>query len=319
MSGASRRPDARPTIVLVTCRAWPELTASDALLAAELERRGCTVRALPWNDAPLEEFAAADAIVMRSNWDYHHELARFHNWLDAIESTAAVVHNPVDLMRSTLDKGSYLTRLAADGFRIARTLPVQLVDGDLEAPGDTPSVTIPDTGAIAAWADDHGFDRLVLKPTFGASGHEVDLVSRPELESACRDRAIQPSARPFLVQEFLPQIADGELSVVFFAGRFSHAYRRTPAQTDFRVNGGHGGTTSAEPQPEPEAIDFVAKVLGSLPVMPTFARVDVVGAGTGDLALMELEVNEPALGLHLAPGSASTFADAVLAESPSTS
>ncbi|MEL6891774.1 MAG: hypothetical protein AAFP84_09270 [Actinomycetota bacterium] len=304
----------------MTCRTWPDLSASDALFAEELERRGCTVHALPWNDAPLDDFAAADVIVMRSNWDYHHEIVRFRDWLEAIDSFDCIVHNPVDLVRSTLDKGSYLARLADAGIRVALTLPVQLIDDDPETPGDTPSVTISEPGAIAAWADDHGLDRLVLKPAYGASGHEVDLVTRAELEPACRHRATQPGARPFLVQEFLPQIADGELSVVFFAGRFSHAYRRTPAATDFRVNGGHGGTTSAEAGPPAEVIGFAAEVLASLPTTLTFARIDVVGGGAGaapedvdELVLMELEINEPALGLHLALGSASTFADAVLA------
>jgi len=293
------------TIALATCRAWPELVASDQLLADELERRGCTVRALPWNGAPLNEFTAADVIVLRANWDYHHEILRFRNWLDAIEASDCVVLNSVDLVRSTLDKAAYLARLNDAGIRTARTLPVRLATDQGQPRMD------PDPAQIARWADEHGLNRLVLKPTYGASGHDVDLVGRAELESACRERARRPDARPFLVQQFLPGIAAGELSVVFFDGRYSHAYRRTPAAPDFRVNGGHGGATSAEVDVDTRAVAFAAGVLDSVPAAPTYARIDIIGSGPDDFTLMELEINEPALGLHLAPGSDVAFADAV--------
>lgn len=56
---------------------------------------------------------------------------------------------------------------------------------------------------------------------------------------------------------------------------------------------------------------IAAMVLDGLGAPPTYVRVDVVGSRE-DLRLVEVEVNEPALGLDLAPGSASRFADALL-------
>ncbi len=47
-------------IVLFTCAAWPEPSASDQRLAAALRARGHAVDAAPWN-GPFEPFAGAAA------------------------------------------------------------------------------------------------------------------------------------------------------------------------------------------------------------------------------------------------------------------
>ena len=57
----------------------------------------------------------------------------------------------------------------------------------------------------------------------------------------------------------------------------------------------------------PGLIEFGAKVEASLSERATYARIDVVGEQP-DFVVMEVEVNEPGLGLDLAPGSAARFA-----------
>jgi hypothetical protein len=52
-------------------------------------------------------------------------------------------------------------------------------------------------------------------------------------------------------------------------------------------------------------------VLSLIPRPAVYARVDGV-VRDGQFILMELEVNEPGLGLDLAPQSADRFADALL-------
>ena len=56
----------------------------------------------------------------------------------------------------------------------------------------------------------------------------------------------------------------------------------------------------------------MAAVLALLPVPALYARVDGLVCD-GRFILMELEVNEPDLGMDLAPGAAERFADALLA------
>ena len=114
-----------------------------------------------------------------------------------------------------------------------------------------------------------------------------------------------------LVQEFLPHVTNGETALVYFGGEFSHALIRRPATGEFRVNSQYGGTTEFLPEPDVQLIEVGAKLLSTLPAPATYARVDMIGDGN-DPIVMEVEVNEPALGLDLAPGAAARFADALV-------
>jgi glutathione synthase/RimK-type ligase-like ATP-grasp enzyme len=114
-----------------------------------------------------------------------------------------------------------------------------------------------------------------------------------------------------LVQEFLDEITDGELAGVFFAGVFSHGLRRTAPRGEYRVNSQYGGRmTRAELSAA--TVAAMREVLGLLPEPALYARVDGL-VRDGRFVLMEVEVNEPGLGLDLAPGAADRFADALLA------
>jgi glutathione synthase/RimK-type ligase-like ATP-grasp enzyme len=98
-----------------------------------------------------------------------------------------------------------------------------------------------DAAAVAEALETMGATDAVLKPTISASGVGVERV-RPGGEAAAigRMRATKAADR-LLVQEFVPEIAGGELGGVFFDGRFSHGLRRVPAPHDFRVNAQYGG------------------------------------------------------------------------------
>jgi len=106
-------------------------------------------------------------------------------------------------------------------------------------------------------------------------------------------------------------IEDGELGGVFFDGVFSHGLRRIAAPGEFRINAQYGGRMEAATLPEP-VVRQMAAVLALLPAPALYARVDGI-AGAAGFTLMEVEVNEPDLGMDLVPGSADRFADALLA------
>ena len=54
-----------------------------------------------------------------------------------------------------------------------------------------------------------------------------------------------------------------------------------------------------------------AEAIVALAEVPVYARVDVVESAVGP-AVIEVELNEPALGLHLDPDAPARFADVVL-------
>jgi glutathione synthase/RimK-type ligase-like ATP-grasp enzyme len=150
----------------------------------------------------------------------------------------------------------------------------------------------------------------VVKPTTGASGYFVELVAQGEVAAMVARLPDEVQAGGVIVQEFLPEIADGEVSLVYFDGLFSHAVRKRPPRGEFRVNSRYGATRSLE-MPPSEVVAQGAAALHALPELPLYARVD--GALRDHrLIVLEVEVLEPALFMDFAPSSAERFADATL-------
>jgi glutathione synthase/RimK-type ligase-like ATP-grasp enzyme len=282
------------SIVLATSLESPDITVSDRLYADALERRGCRVVGAPW-DGPREAFAGADAVVLRATWGYYRTLEAFRDWTEAT-AAATRLFNPIDLVRWNLRK-DYLGKLAAAGIRVPQS-----------------HVVACEVAAIARVFDDTGWDRAVVKPASGASGHSVELVKRPTLAEQVAGLSDEARASGVVVQEFLPEIAEGELSLVYFDGVFSHAIRKRPPQGEFRSNSRFGPTRTAE-MPLREVAAQGAACLRALPEMPLYARVDgVVRADeqSGALIVIEVEVLEPALFMEFDPPSAERFAEATL-------
>lgn len=112
-----------------------------------------------------------------------------------------------------------------------------------------------------------------------------------------------------LVQPFVPEIVEqGELSFVFFVGRFSHAVRKRAAGGEFRVQSEFGGSAERF-EPSQPLIEQAAQIASALGDAWLYARIDCVERD-GRLILMELEATEPSLFLDAA--SAERFADAIV-------
>jgi glutathione synthase/RimK-type ligase-like ATP-grasp enzyme len=277
-------------IVLVTCATWPDLSISDQCLATALQRRGSTVEVAPWN-GPFDPFSQPGAIVLRAAWDYHTAPDLYRHWLARLNP--AFTFNPPALVRWNLDK-TYLLELATRGAALARS-----------------AVLRADPASVADALQRLGMTDAVIKPTIGASGVGVERVTRGgEAAALSRLMRVKPTEH-LLIQEFVPEICAGELAGVFFDGVFSHGLRRVPAGREFRVNSQYGGRM----EPATLTVDTIrqmATILELLPLPPLYARIDGV-LRAGRFLLMEVEVNEPGLGLHLVPGAGERFADALLA------
>jgi glutathione synthase/RimK-type ligase-like ATP-grasp enzyme len=282
-------PNRARAIVLATASDQPEVTASDRLYAEALERRGFPVLAAPW-DGPRAAFDGAAAVVIRSTWGYYRASDAFRDWTEAI-AAASRLFNPIGLVRWNLRK-DYIGKLAAASVRVPQTHFVACeVDAIDKVFGET------------------GWSRAVVKPLTGASGYSVELVAREGIADAMSRLAAWARAG-VLVQEFLPEIADGELSLIYFDGLFSHAVRKRPPQGEFRVNSRFGATRSAE-MPAREVTEQGAAALRTLPELPLYARVDGV-VRDGQLIVIEVEVLEPGLFMEFDPSSAERFAEATL-------
>ncbi|MFW5964208.1 MAG: ATP-grasp domain-containing protein [Natronomonas sp.] len=283
-------------IGIVTGEKAPSLTDDGTALAAELSTRGMDARPVVWSDDETD-FEALDAVMFRSCWQYHRDPEAFRNWLDALDSTGVPAFNPTSVVRWNMHK-SYLRDLADAGVDIV------------------PTATVPTTSdrGLGTILERRDWREAVVKPAVGTSSAGVWRVSRAAAaDGDIRERFAEARADgDLLVQEYLPEIFDGERSLVFFGGEYSHASLRMPAEDDFTAN----ETVEAD-TPDEHTIATAESALAAArdrfgldPTALPYARVDGI-VRDGEFLLSELELIEPFLGLERSPGAVERFADAV--------
>ena len=239
-----------------------------------------------WNDAG--DLSGFDMILPLMAWGYQRDPVRWFHLLDAWEAAGLRFANPIATLRWNTNK-DYLFDLAEAGVAI---VPSQLAHRLTRTDADA---------ARAAF----GVDTLVIKPTIsgGADGTyrlgPNDPIPFDVLE------------REMLIQPLMPMIArEGEFSLFYFAGKFSHAILKIPEQGDFRVQEQFGGREMTIDAPV-AALALAEAALAAAPGPLTYARVDMVrGEGSG-FFLMELELIEPSLFLDHASDGGAAFVAAV--------
>jgi glutathione synthase/RimK-type ligase-like ATP-grasp enzyme len=253
--------------------------------AAVLLRAGFSVEARPWTEPG--DLAGFDLVMPLVAWGYHQDPARWHQLLDRLEVEAIPTLNPVPLLRWNSDK-RYLAELGAKGIHV---IPTRLVNQLDEA-------------ALADSRAEFG-EELVIKPPVSASAFGTHRLGAGDPLPA------DSVGREMLVQPFLHSVAEeGEYSCLLFGGRFSHAIVKRPKAGDYRVQPHLGGTELPCPPPE-GAIDLANAALAAAPAEAAYARVDLVRDHEGKLAIIELELIEPALWLQHAPDGGESFAAAL--------
>ncbi|WP_438020223.1 hypothetical protein WMF18_14635 [Sorangium sp. So ce315] len=259
-----------------------------ALLDAEMT-------AVRWRD-PEVDWARFDAVIPKACWDYVERSTEFLAWLDRVRDLGARLVNPVELLRWNSDK-RYLLDLRRGGASVA-----PLVYVERGAHRD-----------LRAELSSLGWGEVVLKPAISAGAYRTLRASSPDAEGV-RDHAetiLRDSG--LLIQPFFPEIPrDGEWSLLFFGGAFSHALVKVPVRGDFRTQNMFGATVTAK-DPPPALLEQAAAVLDLLPGKAAYARVDGF-VREGRLQIIEVELIEPYLYLeHGAPHAARRFCEAVLA------
>lgn len=280
----------KPRIAIATCAAHPELKGDDELLCEALRRRSCEAESVIW-DEPGVAWDDFDLCVVRSTWDYHDKYPEFIEWTRRVEAATAL-HNPAALIAWNSDK-RYLRELAEAGVPTVPTLWVER-GADLDLSGELAS---------------RGWDEAVVKPVVDLGAKNLHRVRAAEANEAL---AAVLERQEAMVQPFLPSLeSEGELSLIYIKGNFSHAVRKHPAPGDFRVQSIWGGTVAAA-EAKPEHVEVAERALAQLNEPPLYARVDLVTDLNDHSALIELELIEPNLYLQTNRTAAERLANAVL-------
>jgi glutathione synthase/RimK-type ligase-like ATP-grasp enzyme len=152
---------------------------------------------------------------------------------------------------------------------------------------------------------------LVVKPVVGANGQDAYRFARHEDAERWAGIAARFPGRACMVQPFMGNVlAEGEYSLFFFSGDFSHAILKVPAAGEFRSQEERGAEILAV-APEERLLQRGRQALAAVAPTPLYARIDFVRNAAGDFAVMELELIEPSLYLRMDPGAPARFAGAI--------
>ena len=281
-------------IALVTTQAARGHDHDLDILTAALDAAQQKWQIVNWDDVAIDwtQFSIA---VLRSTWDYYARLDEFVAWVDQV-SAQTTLCNPAEIVRWNVDK-RYLQEMSAHGIPVmATTFVAQLIDITQEL--------------IA--------QDVIIKPVVSAGSNNTARHRNDAVAARAQLDHILSNAGVAMVQPYSPTIDSvGETGLVYLGGKFSHAFGKDAVfgEAEQVHNGVHVQEviTARTANPNEHLLgDSVMKFLiNKFGVTPLYARIDMVTNIDGVPEIMEVELTEPSLYLHLDAGSPERAATAL--------
>lgn len=264
-------------IALVTGSENPELYTDDLPLKSYLESRGVVTSVVIWNDSEID-WKKYHWVVIRSIWDYIKDIDVFSAWLDFLRSHHIKVLNPISVMEWNKQK-HYLIELADQGILIPPTIHIKKnTKIDLQYEIDKVS-----------------WDKAVIKPTISVGAIRTWILTKENADTLQPDVDLLLSEQDIFIQKFAEEIkSQGEISVVYFNKKYSHAVLKRPKENDFRVQFQYGGTYEKY-FPADSLLQSLETILSKIKAELLYARIDGYINREGLFCLMEIELIEPVL------------------------
>ena len=269
-----------------------DFEAYDELILPHLNALGWQAGFISWRNKTVN-WNDYQAVIIRSPWDYQDDAKSFLQVLKEIEASSAHLENSLAIVEWNIDK-IYLRAL--EKFQV-NTVPTLWCDNF-------------DAQQLEGYFNYFDQQQLVIKPRISANADNTFWLKKDNYKNNTAVLAEAFANRQFMVQPFMQHIlSEGEYSLFYFNGEYSHAILKSPKANDFRVQEEHGGQLKAI-EPEILLVKHADKAMASLAnihQLPLYARLDFVRDKHG-FALMEAELIEPSLYFNMDRHSAKRFA-----------
>ncbi len=165
--------------------------------------------------------------------DYPQRADEFRQWIIRVHEMNIPLHNSPQTVLWNIQK-HYLRELEQHGTRIIPTV----------------WITSSSSSSLRELLETHRWEQAVLKPTIGASGKGVQVVTLENVEEDQQrlDRLLTIGG--VMLQPVVEEIREGELSPVFFRNDFRYAVRKLPGSGTISINSAYGGSRMAVDVPQ---------------------------------------------------------------------
>ena len=250
----------------------------DQLLMNALIGKGLKVTRTNW-DNPEFDWKNTEYAMIRSTWDIYDD-GNFHlftDWLHTV-STKTKLINPIETIIWNIDK-RYLVDLENRGIAIPPTLFIEKGN----------------TASLRELVQQSGWVNPILKPAISGGGRHTYHLNNTDLSPLEHTFANLIKEQPMLLQAFQGNIkTKGEITLMVFGGKYSHAVLKKVQPGEFRIQDEFGGTVHHY-EPSQKEIEFAENAVKTIDPTPIQARVDFIWDNDDQLCVSELELIEPEL------------------------
>ena len=198
-------------IAIVSCDKWKNKVKEDILLKIELNKKLIDVDIISWQDKSID-YSKYDALIIRSIWGYQDYIKSFIEWLNSLNDNIKVFNN-TNIILSNLNK--------YEQFKILDENKIPHIE--------TTFINKDNLDDIKKIYDKH--KDIVIKPIISGSGNNTfiisDKINKNNIEitkvKEKFDKVLNEVNNYIMVQPFIKEIDDGELSVVVIDAKISHA------------------------------------------------------------------------------------------------
>lgn len=269
-------------IAILTCSEMPNMLPYDMEALDMLHKKGINPKVFIWDElleSDRNEIIGFDVVLIRTIWDYYKKIDKFYEFLDFLDNSGVVVLNPIDVIKWNMDK-KYLFELQNEGFEI---IP-----------------TIFNFGEKGSFQDaiEKGWSKMILKPMISAASYHTFVIESNEKEvfENLIDEHFQN--RPYMLQEFINEISEGEISTITLTNplknnysEYSYSVTKVPKKGDYRVQFNYGGVYHIG-EVNPTIKDISEKITKRFGNRLLYQRLDGLWRN-GRFLIMEIELIEP--------------------------
>jgi glutathione synthase/RimK-type ligase-like ATP-grasp enzyme len=291
-------------VFLVSCYLLRDEDRESIFLKEALEKRGIESSIVYWEDTQVD-WPTADLSISRTTSSYLFNPDKFFKWANKVEETSTL-WNPSIIMEWNHHK-RYIMELQELGIPVPETI---LIPKNTDKPFENILNEIP-------------WDDFVLKPCIGAGSIGLERFTRNS--SNLKEHFMNLNRNGFytiyprlgrldfqpcdtLVQPYLQEIIqNGEASLIYYGGEFSHSVIKYVKTGDFRAHPGWGAEVLLY-DALPEEVEVGHKVLDVVGYPTEYARLDMMPSKDGPMVI-EVELIDPMMFFDHQPSTVESYAD----------
>ena len=199
------------SVAIVSCDKWIGKVKEDELLKFELNKLYVNVDIISWQNKTID-YSKYDAVIIRSVWGYQDYIEDFLEYLDKLRDNNIKVFNNVEILKSNLNKYKQFKLL--DKYEIPHIDTFFLKEEELSKLSSI----------------NKEYKNLVVKPIISGSGNNTFIISNTIKKNNIKVEDVYAMFKEVLnkynnylmVQPFVKEIDNGEISVVLIDNKVNH-------------------------------------------------------------------------------------------------